>query len=139
MSSLAVLHKSIIATKISEANRVRVLATHFPRAYVRFENIVLHIAERIGGQVQSDPWEFFELSNGGFYMAPATPTQYAVDIPFGRRYCGHVSHDAFGIICCLYACCFLAEQDDRMALHYVWLTDFYQVHVESADIWWAID
>lgn len=139
MSSLAVSHNNVFATKVAGGERARVLAAHFPKAYVRFENFVNHIAEKICGQYLGDHWEFFELSNGGFYMAPCTLKNYTVDIPFGRHFSGVVSNDAFGIICCMYAFCFLAEEDEKLSIHYLWLSDFYEFHDEFAKIWWAVD
>ena len=139
MSGLAVSLKTIFAKKVDEADRARVLAAHFPIAFVRFENFVQLLAEKICLQYHNEPWDFFELSNGGFYMAPATLKQYTVDIPFGRRYSGVLSNDAFGIVCCMYAFCFLADQDEHLVHHYLWLMDYYQAHAELAKIWWAVD
>ena len=46
-------------------------------------------------------WNMYALSNGGFYMAPATEKQFNVVSPNG--YESTLSTDALGITACLYA------------------------------------
>ena len=46
-------------------------------------------------------WDFWTLSNSGFYMAPAEDTIFHVKCQ--NMYEGDLSADALGIVACLYA------------------------------------
>ena len=129
----------MFAMPVPDEKRAMVLAKHFPKAFASVESFCNHIAKIICTQYHICQWDFIELGSGGFYMVPSVKQNYIVDIPFGRRYSGVVSSDAFGIICCIYTFCFLAEEDERLAYHYIWLTDFYKSHAEFEKIWWAVD
>jgi hypothetical protein len=48
-------------------------------------------------------WEFYTLSNGGFYMAPSTDVIFHVSCD--NMFEGDLSGDALGITACLYAYC----------------------------------
>jgi hypothetical protein len=84
-------------------------------------------------------WQFFELSNGGFYMAPEVDHLHLSAV--GNGYEGRVSADAAGITACLYALSHLPFDipDDRIVSHYYQLGDFAAEHAEAAAIFAAID
>ncbi|MGR8998212.1 MAG: antirestriction protein [Gammaproteobacteria bacterium] len=60
-------------------------------------SITVNIADDYNGSY----WEFYELSNGGFYMAPRSDSKFNVSCENGFE--GQLSADALGIVACLYA------------------------------------
>ncbi|MBL0422381.1 antirestriction protein [Ramlibacter sp. AW1] len=87
-------------------------------------------------------WEFFILSNGGFYMVPTGRESFHVVCANG--YEGDLSADAFGIASCLYAYSLLSfaideEVASTCARQYHWLRDYAAQHPEAAAIWRATD
>ncbi|GLR55199.1 antirestriction protein [Shinella yambaruensis] len=89
-------------------------------------------------------WEFYELSNGGFYAAPSLPGPLRIVVE-GNGHKGELSADACGIVVTLFAlntlCCALAEtgQGDHLADHYYQLREFALQHTERENILAAID
>ena len=68
---------------------------------LRVEPAVFAWAGRLSGDYTGGLWEFYALSNGGFYMAPRTDEPYMVRCENG--FAGELSADGFGIAVCLYA------------------------------------
>ena len=62
---------AITRSLIAEASRMDATHTlfglHFP---LRLEPTVFNMAGMLSEQYQGGSWEFYSLSNGGFYMAP---------------------------------------------------------------------
>ena len=84
-------------------------------------------------------WDFFELSNGGFYMVPQVPSvRLSVD---SNGFDGRMSADAAGITVCLFAFSHLAfeHNGEVYCRHFHWLRDFALGHVEAGQIFAAID
>jgi hypothetical protein len=84
-------------------------------------------------------WQFFELSNGGFYMSPPED-RYELAI-HGNGFRGHMSADAAGITVCLFAFSHLSFEytTDIFSRHYHWLLEYAKDHVEAGAIFAAID
>jgi hypothetical protein len=129
----------ITATQVAPENRLNTLPTFFPKNYMQFENIVYTVMDKICGNYTGGFWEFYELSNGGFYMAPDMTEPCVISVPFGNGYEGNMSAEAVGITACIYAYCFLSETDPAMADHHWSLRDFANNHAEAGEIWRAID
>jgi hypothetical protein len=85
-------------------------------------------------------WDFYSLSNGGFYMAPINEKPFTIDVPT-NGFSGEMSADAAGIVASLFALCDLANRvgEDKMINQYHWLRDFAIEHAESRLIMGAID
>lgn len=97
------MSSSAITCKLIPENRrlshtEKLFGLHFPMA---LEPTIYAFADRLSEDYQGGYWEFHELSNGGFYMAPLAETPFNVSSDNG--YEGELSGDAFGIVCCLYA------------------------------------
>lgn len=60
---------TITATKVREEDRLDFLPKHFSRLAVSVETAVYNEMSRICEDYDGGYWEFYELSNGGFYMA----------------------------------------------------------------------
>ena len=112
---------------------------HFP---MQLEPYIFSVASELSPDYRGGYWEFVELGNSGFYMAPHGDEPFAVSCPNG--YEGELSADAFGITVCLYAysrLSFFAESRiaDVYARHYHLLREFMMAHAEVGAILAAID
>ena len=133
----------ITRTAIPEQRRVAESAKHFGLYFpFRVEPTIYHTADRLSVDYHGGYWEFWQLTNGGFYMAPTYPAKFAVNSDNGFDGC--LSADAFGIVACLYAYSQLSfEADtplvDAVTEHYHRLRAFAVEHKEIEGILRAID
>lgn len=109
---------------------------------LNIEPAIFAIAGNIAPEYSGAYWAFYQLSNGGFYMAPDLEKQYAVSCING--YEGSLSADALGITACLYAYSHLSFSSNAgfaevCAQHYHWLREFMLEHSEAGNILGAID
>lgn len=111
---------------------------HFP---LRLEPTVYGFADRLSGDYSGGYWEFYALSNGGFYMAPSGDQAFHVICENG--YEGNLTADAFGIAVCLYAYSHLSFAEDAFAEvcagQFHCLRDYALDHAEAGAIMAAID
>jgi len=112
---------------------------HYP---LNIEPAVYSITSNLASEYRGAYWEFYSLSNGGFYMAPCSNTHYQVSCDNGFE--GKLSADALGITACLYAFSHLSFTAnpafaDICSNHYQWLRAFMLKHVEASAILAAID
>ncbi|MDO3386026.1 antirestriction protein [Gilvimarinus sp. SDUM040013] len=143
MQSNAAEVQPVTAEAVPAEERIDTLPSFFPSCYLEFELMVFDVARTISKTYQgaSGYWQFYRLSNGGFYMAPHCDGEFEVTIPFGNGFRGSLSADAFGVAVTLYAYCFIAEKfpDADLADHYARLYDYMSDHKEAGTIWQAID
>ena len=91
----------ITATALDDAQRMSVPAALFGVHFAtRIEPYVFGIARTLSEDYDGGYWDFYALSSGGFYMAPAGDERFNVRCENG--YEGEMSGDALGIACCLY-------------------------------------
>jgi len=108
---------------------------HFP---LHLEPLVYAVTGKIASEYNGGYWEFYSLSNGGFYMAPHSDTPF--DVSCDNGYEGVLSADALGVTACLYAYSHLSFSDaSTFAEHYHWLRDYMLEHPEAEAILGAID
>ena len=108
----------------------------------RIEPVVYTFAERLSKDYHGGYWEFFILSNGGFYMTPSGDCSYHVICE--NQFEGDLTADALGITACLYAYSNLSFSGpdafaDICFDHYHWLRDFTFEHTEVEAILAATD
>ncbi len=133
---------SITSQRVDDAQRVshtaKIFGVHFP---MRLEPFVFDMTGRLAAAYNGGYWEFYALSNGGFYMAPREDTIYAVCCENGFE--GKLSANALGIAACLYAYSHLSFCGDTFAAtcaeQYHALREFMFEHVEARAILRAID
>ena len=131
--------RNIVAVDQRINHTANIFGVHFP---LRFEPAVYRIAGMIAPEYSGGYWEFYTLSNGGFYMAPASEKSFQVFCENGFE--GKLSGDALGISVCLYAFSHLSFSDNLelaeiCARQYHWLRDFMLGHEEVGIILRAID
>ena len=133
----------ITSTHIPESQRLKhtaqMFGTHFPSL---LEPTVYAITDHIATEYSGGFWEFFALSNGGFYMAPSSDADFKVSCENG--YQGTLSADALGITVCLYAYSHLSfsnnpEPAEMCAQQFHLLRDYMLDHSEVEGILRAID
>lgn len=134
----------ITSTLVPEAHRVAVAArlfgTHFP---MRLEPTVFNMASMLSSQYDGGFWEFHQLGNGGFYMAPQVQNGQSFEVTAENGFVGVLSAEAFGIASCMYAYSHLSFGEGAFAEacgeHYHRLRDLALAHAESAAILGACD
>jgi hypothetical protein len=86
-------------------------------------------------------WDFYTLSNGGFYMAPSSDDRFHVTCD--NQFEGDLSADALGITSCLYAYSHLSFSGGSFARecarHYHLLREYMLEHREVRKILAATD
>ena len=143
MSTNKTCDTKITRNIISNGQRIKhtseLFGIHFP---VSIEPAIYSIAGNIAAEYDGAYWEFYSLSNAGFYMAPRLDKLYAVSCVNGFE--GMQSADALGITACLYAYSHLsfsgnAALAELCANQYHLLRAYMLEHPEAGAIWSAID
>jgi hypothetical protein len=130
---------SISTRQVPDDARINILPRHFGKHMMVLENSVYDFMHQLCERYRGGYWHYFELSNGGFYMAPNQNTMYlCVE---GNGFSGEMSADAAGITVCLFAYSHLSFRytDEVFARHYHSLRDFAMDHAEAGLIAAAID
>lgn len=135
-------HNVITSQLVAEDQRIpltaRLFGMHFP---MRLEPFVFGMAGTLAAGYHGGYWQFYALSNGGFYMAPRSDSHFNVSCDNGFE--GELSADALGLVCCLYAYSHLSFGEgafaEACAEHYHLLRDYVFGHPEVRSILRAID
>ena len=135
------VHSPIIARAVDDSERLMTLPHHFGRRLMIFEGTVYTSMRRFAPDYTGGLWQFFELSNQGFYMAPEERRTYRFSVDT-NGYEGVMSADAAGITVCLFTYSHLSFEyfgDETFAEHFHRLRDFALEHAEASAIFAAID
>ena len=134
---------NITRQQVDDKQRIQHTSDLFGMKFpLNIEPAVYSIASNIASDYNGAYWEFYSLSNGGFYMAPCSDKAYQVSCDNGFE--GMLSADALGIATCLYAYSHLSFTAnpafaDICSNHYQWLRGYMLKHVEVQAILSAID
>lgn len=133
-------NNTITARLIHEAHRSSFLPKYTGNLFWKFENVVYKTMDSICEDYAGGYWEFYELSNGGFYLAPALNQKLSISVS-GNYYHGMISPDAAGVIATLFALFNLVWETQSKDLYeqYLRLIDFAKEHKEAREILAAID
>ena len=136
---MTTIQRKTIPTSQRLRHTVTLFGAHFP---LRLEPVVYTFADRLSEDYDGGYWTFYELSNGGFYMAPEVDTPFRVCCDNGFE--GSLSGDALGVTVCLYAYSHLAfgnpsQFTETCAEQYHRLRDYALDHPEARGILAAID
>ena len=128
-----------VADKLRIQHTANLFGIRFP---LNIEPAVYSIAGNIATEYNGAYWEFYALSNGGFYMAPVSNQSYQISCENGFE--STLSADALGITACLYAYSHLSFSSDQSfakisANQYHWLREYMLQHLEASRILGAID
>lgn len=134
---------NIITAKIvTESKRMDTADRHFGiRFPLTVEPMIFQFATQLAPAYSGGYWNFYRISNGGFYMAPKLDESFEVTADNGFN--GTMSAEAFGITACLYSYSNLSFGEGRFAEtctdHYHWLYAYAMSHPEAGAIRAAID
>lgn len=144
MSDCAEQPTPITRLTIAEDKRLDATADRFGIWFpLTVEVAVYRITEHITeGRYNGGWWWMYELSNGGFYMAPDAEETFQVHCD--NYWQGELSADALGITACLYAFSRLSYAENvafgkLCAEHYYLLRDYMFEHQEVPEILGATD
>ena len=128
---------------LSDEQRIEMPAKLFGASAFAFkvEPAIFDMAGMLSTEYRGGYWDFYHLSNGGWYMSPSSETIYTISSMNG--FTGKVSGDALGITACLFAFSHLSFGRDAAAElcaeHYHLLRDFAMDHPEAMAIMAATD
>ena len=127
---------------VPEDRRIEIVERLFETAFpLQLEPVVYGITHRMADEYTGGYWDFWILSNGGFYMAPAEDRTFHIKCQ--NMYEGDLSADALGITACLYAYSNLSfplsDVAQGYARHYHLLQEYMVVHPEVREILRATD
>ncbi len=133
-------HGSIVAAVVQDALRDQFLYRQLGESFLRFETSAFTMLADASADYTGADWEFYTLSNGGFYMAPKVDTPFHLCC-FGNGFDGYLSADAAGIYACAMALSHLSFscRDERPATKFHLLRDFYCDHAEAGSLFRALD
>lgn len=139
MNSNTLITRQLIDDEQRIEHTAELFGVHFP---LRLEPAAYALAGKLSPDYNGGYWEFYTLSNGGFYMAPYA--DHAFQVACDNGYEGCLSGDAFGIAVCLYAYSHLSVSDiegfaETCAQQYHWLREYMLDHPEAQSILAAID
>jgi hypothetical protein len=134
-----VIYREQLSESQRQSHVAKLFGIRFP---VQVEPYTFDSAGALSEQYDGGFWEFYALSNGGFYMAPTSQETFHVVCANGFE--GDLSAEAFGITACLYAyglLSFAADEKlaEECARQYHWLREYAGTHAEAAGIWKATD
>ena len=134
------LTSPVVASLVADTARLLTLPRHFGSHLLVAETTIFAWLRELSADYQGGYWHFYELSNGGFYMAPDLSERLRIEV-IGNGYRGPLSADAAGITACLFAYSHLSFRfrDGPFGNHYAWLLDFAADHAEARSILAAVD
>ena len=131
----------IIVTCVPDAERLAFLPRHFGRQMLIVERAVYAHLGNLCADYRGGLWNFFDLSNGGCYLAPSESRGYQLLVE-GNGFCGKFDAECAGIVATLFALSHLSirfPDQDRLAERFYQLRNFACEHPDGNLILAAID
>jgi hypothetical protein len=130
----------VVATRVPENERDHFLYRQMGGSFLLFEHAVYAMLEHASEDYSGGTWEFYALSNGGFYMAPCADLPLRI-CSFGNGFEGLLSPDAAGIFACAMALSHLSFRlrDENTSSKFHLLREFHGDHPEAAALFRALD
>ncbi|AUV19290.1 antirestriction protein [Salmonella enterica subsp. enterica] len=133
----------LICSLVATPRRMAAMPRHVGRFYVVFESMLYQQMKGLCREYRGAYWLMWELSNGGFYMAPGRRDEM-LNIEAMNYFSGQMSADAAGITACLYLYSHLSfhtegADQERFSRLYHSLRDWACEHDEKEAILAAID
>lgn len=123
---MTVATEAITKTLVPEGARLAITPRYLKHKYLSGESTVYAVMRSMCREYDGGYWNYYELSNGSFYMAPKADPVEKIKICCVNMYEGEVSYEVAGIITCLYVWCQLANdtEDDHFIELYHNLLDY---------------
>jgi hypothetical protein len=134
-------NSNIVATIVPEAERLDFLPRHFGPLMLNVERQIYSWLSTLSSDYSGGYFNFYDLSNGGAYIAPATPERFRIAVRT-NDFSGTLTADATGITVTLFALSHLAFHFPRietLSTRFHQLRDFAAEHAERRLIFQAID
>jgi hypothetical protein len=131
----------VTATLFAAEERLEFLPSLFGyKLMMRGEALIFDWMRSLSKSYDGGFWNYFKLSNGGFFMAPASTNFYSVSCP-GNQFEGVMSANAVGIVSTLFALGQLAAESESGSIvdHYFLVLEYVEYHPERSLIFKAID
>lgn len=135
----------ITSQRIPESERGDILPRYTGAAFLRFESLVYTLMGRACADYHGGFWQFYALSNGGFFMAPDRDEPMTLTWP-DNYFEGQMSAEAAGIGVSLMALSFLTFSErisdatrECLADRFHELREFASAHAEANLILGFID
>ncbi|MGK5032682.1 antirestriction protein [Janthinobacterium sp. MDT1-19] len=130
----------VTAVLVTDAyERMECLPNVAGRRWVWLEYTVYSMLDRMSDDYQGAYWEYYKLSNGGFYMSPLTDDSFHMCCE--NIFEGDVSAKTAGLIACAMAYSHLSffEDGDCFAEAYMLLFEYLAQQSDAAIIFAALD
>ena len=140
MSALNQESRAITATQITGNRRVRALPRYFRQGMPLVEPMIYNLMDRYCPDYAGGFWDFYGLSNGGFFMAPSHEDSYRM--VNAENYSDEtLTAEGAGIAICLMAYSHLSWHEPAHIFnsHFTWLREFALDHPEASAIFRFID
>jgi hypothetical protein len=131
---------AISQTKLTGNMRTVALPRHFRQGMILVEAQIFYMMDKYCEQYNGGYWEFYSLSNNGFFMAPTGAESFR--LVNAENYSDvALSGEAAGIAICLMAYSHLSWSEPAHIFnsHFHWLREFALNHPEASDIFRFID
>jgi hypothetical protein len=132
---------AISAMLVPDAQRLDFLPRHFGRQMMAVEQHLYSRLSELSLDYTGGYWNFYDLSNGGCYLAPTAPECMRIVVQ-GNDFEGTMSADAAGITATLFTLSELSfrfKHAEVLGTRFHQLRDFAGDHAEAALIFRAID
>lgn len=132
--------KAITAALVTrDFDRMRCLPGIAGSQAIKLEFAIYDLLRRISRDYNGGYWDYYTLSNGGFYMAPQTDQRFRLRCD--NHFEGEVCAMAAGLIACSMAYSLLSFQDggERYAKQFYLLGDFIAQRGDAGVIHAALD
>ena len=132
----------IIASLVAEDERLAFLPKFFKsKIMLKAESLTYGWMREFCSLYKGGYWNFYTLSNGGFYMAPVMDSALIMLRCDMNGFKGRLSSHAAGIIVTLYMLNYLVcdEENEYLIPAYYQLREFASQHAEKKLIYQAID
>lgn len=134
--------RPLTCSLVPEDRRLDFLPAQYGQAMLVVEHSIYSAAGHVIPDYRGGMWDFFEISNGGGFMAPQRSAAVRMEVP-GNGYSGEMSAQAAGIVVTLTALSHLSMRYPQWAQEFSdrfhQLREFALDHCEQPAIFAAID
>jgi len=139
-TALDTINQTVTATEVPETERLAAMDQFLSTKSVEFEIWIYSLMDQFTTGYDGGYWNFYQLSNGGFFMSLMSDEKFQVSID-SNYFKGEMSAEAISIVVNLFAYCLLSEkyQSERFTDLYHNLLAYAYDHAEAGLILGAID
>jgi hypothetical protein len=131
----------VTATLVPDSERLDFVPRHFGWQSMRVGQHLFSRLSTLSCDYRGGFWQFWDLSNGGCYLAPTKPAHFRLIVD-GNGFDGTLSADATGVVASLFTLgelSFSFPEVELYATRFHQLRDFAADHLERRSIFRAID